>query len=93
MEVSETQLKTFKMSTNLNLLSKGLIRLGIVILLFIVAPIAITMGFKAIDKFTDNPDFYFAYLFLVIGFLILFYAIYFAFKTFSLLSKAIFNQK
>ncbi|WP_438973003.1 DUF6095 family protein [Polaribacter sp.] len=81
------------MSTNLNLLSKALIRLGIVILLFIVSPIGITMGFKAINTFTESPGIYFAYLFLIVGFLLLFYAIYFAFKTFGILSKAIFNDK
>ena len=39
------------MSTDINLLGKGLIRLGVLLLLFIASPIIITMGFKAIDNF------------------------------------------
>jgi hypothetical protein len=81
------------MSTDLNLLSKGLVRLGVVILLFIASPIIITMGFKAIDKFTESPQNIFAYLFLGVGCLLLLYSMYFAFKTFGVLSKAIFNNK
>jgi hypothetical protein len=81
------------MSTDINLLGKGLIRLGILIILFIASPITITMSFKALDKFTEAPKMYFAYAFIVLGFLLLFYTIFFAFKTFGVLQKAIFNNK
>ena len=37
------------MSTDTNLLGKGLIRLGILVFLFIASPILLTMGFKAFD--------------------------------------------
>jgi uncharacterized BrkB/YihY/UPF0761 family membrane protein len=81
------------MSTDTNLLGKVLIRLGILILLFILSPVVITMSFKAIDKFTETPQLYFAYAFIIIGFLLVFFTIYFAFKTFGVLQKAIFNNK
>lgn len=81
------------MSTNLNLLSTGLIRLGVLIMLFIASPIVITMGFKAMDKFTEAPKSYIGYAVVAIGVILIIYSIYFAFKTFGVLSKAIFNSK
>lgn len=80
------------MSTDINLLGKGLIRLGILLLLFIASPIVITMGFKALDKFTETPENYLAYLLVAIGCILLIYSIYFAFKTFAVLQKSIFNK-
>ncbi|TXD51475.1 MULTISPECIES: DUF6095 family protein [unclassified Polaribacter] len=80
------------MSTDTNLLSKGLIRLGILVFLFIASPITITMGFKAFDRFTEAPKIYFAYLILVAGCVLFMYTLYFAFKTFAILRKAIFTD-
>lgn len=80
------------MSTDVNLLGKGLIKLGILVFLFIASPIVLTMGFKALDKFTETPKLYFAYLIIVIGFSLLIYTIYFAYKAFQILLKAIFNN-
>ena len=81
------------MNTDTNLLGKALIRLGFLILLFIISPIVITMSFKAIAKFTETPQLYFAYAFMIVGFLLIFFTIYFAFKTFEILQKAIFTNK
>ncbi|PQJ78011.1 DUF6095 family protein [Polaribacter porphyrae] len=80
------------MSTDTDLLRKGLFRLGILILLFIASPIIITMSFKALDKFTEAPKIYFAYAFIGIGCLLLIFTVYFAFKTFGVIQKAIFNK-
>jgi len=81
------------MNTDTNLLGKALIRLGVLILLFIASPIVITMSFKALDKFNETPQIYFAYALIIVGFLLICYTIYFAFKTFGILQKAIFNNK
>ena len=81
------------MSTDTNLLGKGLIRLGVLVLLFIISPVTITMGFKAINAFTDAPKSYLAYALVFVGFTILFYTIYFAFKTFKIIGNALFNKK
>jgi hypothetical protein len=51
------------------------------------------MGFKAFDKFTEAPQIYLAYLILAAGFVLLIYTLYFAFKTFGVLQKAIFTDK
>jgi hypothetical protein len=81
------------MSTDTNLLGKGLIRLGILVFLFIASPITITMGFKAFDKYTEAPKIYLAYVILVAGCVLLIYTMFFAFKTFGVLRKAIFTDK
>ena len=80
------------MSTNTNLLGKGLLRLGVLVFLFILAPITITMGFKGVNAYTEAPEIYLAYALLIIGALLILYAIYFAFKTFSVLQSAIFDD-
>lgn len=81
------------MSTNINLLRKGLIHLGILILLFFASPIIITMGFKGISKFTESPQIFLAYFLVLVGILGIIFSIYFAFKTFSILRKALFDEK
>jgi len=80
------------MSTDTDLLGKGLIRLGILVCLFIATPVTMTMGFKAFDKFTEAPEIYLAYLILFAACVLLVYTLYFAFKTFGVLRKAIFND-
>lgn len=81
------------MSTDTNLLGKGLIRLGILVFLFIASPILLTMGFKAFDRFTESPKIYIAYLLILVGFAALIFTIYFAFKTFKIIRNSLFNNK
>jgi len=71
------------MSTDYNTLSKGLIRLAVLVFLFIVTPILITMSFKALNNFTEAPRIYFAYALVVLSFALLIFTIIFAFKTFT----------
>lgn len=80
------------MSINTNLLGKGLKYLGILIFLFIASPITLTMGFKALKKFDNTPSEYLSYLLLGLGGILMIFTIYFAFKTFSILLKALFNN-
>ena len=81
------------MSTDTQLLGKGLIRLGILVFLFIASPIILTMGFKAFDRFSDSPKIYIAYLLILAGFTAIIFSIYFAFKTFKKNSNSLFNDK
>ena len=80
------------MSTNVNLLSKGLKYLGLLILLFIASPISLTMGFKALNKFENTANEYISYIILGLATILIIFTIYFAFKTFQILLKAIFND-
>ncbi|MCI2227765.1 DUF6095 family protein [Polaribacter sp. MSW13] len=78
------------MSTDVNLLGKGLRQLAFLILLFILSPISLTMGFKALKKYSESPEIYIAYLILGFSFIIIIFTFYFAFKTFKTLLNSIF---
>tara|TARA_B110001454_G_C12713882_1_gene431809 strand:- start:787 stop:1029 length:243 start_codon:yes stop_codon:yes gene_type:complete len=80
------------MSTDLNLLGKGLKYLGFLVLLFIASPITLTIGFKALKKFDNTPKEFLSYLILIVAGFLMIFTIYFAFKTFQILLKAIFNN-
>ena len=80
------------MSINVNLLGKGLKYLGILIFLFIISPIALTIGFKALKKFENTPKEFLSYIILFTAGIITIFTIYFAFKTFKILLKALFND-
>jgi len=80
------------MSTNLNLLTKGLKYLGILIFLFIASPILLTIGYKALTKFENTPKEYLSYIILFTAGILMIFTIYFAFKTFKTLLKALFND-
>tara|TARA_B100000780_G_scaffold278647_1_gene252982 strand:- start:803 stop:1045 length:243 start_codon:yes stop_codon:yes gene_type:complete len=79
------------MSTNVNLLGKGLKYLGVLIFLFIAAPISLTMAFKALKKFEDTPNEYLSYLILAAAGILMVFTVFFAFKTIKILLNAIFN--
>ncbi len=81
------------MSTNLNVLGKGLKQLGILVLLFIISPLVLTMAFKALKKFTESPQIFIAYLLLVVGCALIIFTIYFAFKTFRTLLNSLFQDR
>ena len=80
------------MSTNVDLLGKGLKYLGILVFLFIASPITLTMGFKALKKFDDTPKEFLSYIILSVAVILIIFTIYFAFKTFQILLKALFNN-
>ena len=80
------------MSTNVNLLGKGLKYLGLLVFLFIASPISLTMGFKALKKFENTPKEYLSYIIIIAAGILIIFTIFFAFKTFKILLKAIFND-
>ena len=80
------------MSTDVNLLGKGLRNLGILVFLFIASPITLTMGFKALKKYENTPKEFLSYIILSVAVILIIFTIYFAFKTFQILLKALFNN-
>ena len=80
------------MSTNLDLLGKGLKYLGLLVFLFIASPITLTIGFKALKKFENTPKEFLSYVILFVAGVLIIFTIYFAFKTFKILLKALFNN-
>ncbi len=80
------------MSTNINLLGKGLKYLALLLLLFIASPISLTVGFKALKKIENTPKEMLSYLILGAAAVLIIFTIFFAFKTFKILLNAIFNN-
>ena len=80
------------MSTNINLLGKGLKYLALLLLLFIASPISLTVGFRALKKFENTPKEMLSYLILGASAVLIIFTIFFAFKTFKILLNAIFNN-
>ena len=80
------------MSTNINLLGKGLKHLAILLLLFIASPVSLTVGFKALKKIENTPKEMLSYLILGAAAVLIIFTIFFAFKTFKILLNAIFNN-
>ena len=80
------------MSTNINLLGKGLKYLALLLLLFIASPVSLTVGFKALKKFENTPKEMLSYLILGAAAVLIIFTIFFAFKTFKILLNAIFNN-
>jgi hypothetical protein len=80
------------MSTNVNLLGKALTKLGILVFLFIASPISLTIAYKAIKRYTEGFEYWLALFFLIFAGVLVIFTIFFAFKTFSTISKVIFNK-
>lgn len=81
------------MSTDKELLVKGLIKLGILLFLLIITPIMITISFKALNKYTESPNTLLAYFLVLISFGLLVFTITYAFKTFKVIGNAFFKNK
>ena len=79
------------MSTDLKTLGKGLKQLALLLFLFILSPIILNIGFKAIAK-PEEIQPLFGYGILVLGGVLILFSIYFAFKTFSTLLNALFDS-
>ena len=79
------------MSVNTNLLSKALKRLGILVFLFILSPISLNIGFKALNKFTEE-SIWIAYLIIGFSSILIILTLIFAYKTFKILLNALFNS-
>jgi len=80
------------MSTDVNLLGKGLKYLGLLIFLFIASPITLTVGYKALKKFENTPKEYLSYLILTVAGILIIFSMYFAFKTIQIFLKALFDN-
>ena len=80
------------MSINTNLLGKALVKLAILVLLFIASPVLLTIAFKAIKLYTEGVEYWLAIFFLIFTGFLLIFTLFFAFKTFSTISKALFEK-
>jgi len=81
------------MSTNKELLAKGLKRLLIVIFLFIISPILLTIAFKSLKTYSEGIGNIISYIVLVIASVLILFSIVYAIKTFKIILKSIFTDK
>lgn len=81
------------MGTNMKLLEKGLKYLGVLILLFIISPIALSVSYKALDTYKEGYQYTIAIILLVVSCLLILFTVFFAFKTFKTILNAIFDSK
>lgn len=81
------------MSTDKDLLIKGIIKLGILVFLFILTPIMMTISFKALKAYTEVPKVFIAYILVLISFGLLAFSLVYAFKTFKVIGNAFFKDK
>ena len=49
--------------------------------LLIMSPIVLSLGFKALRIYTENPKNYIAYVLLTLGVFLILFTVYFGFKT------------
>lgn len=80
------------MNTDVNLLGKALIKLAILVFLLILSPTLITIAYKAIKLYPEGIAYGLSLLFLVFAGSLVIFTLFFAFKTFGTISKAIFNK-
>lgn len=80
------------MATNKRLLEKGLKYLGILILLFIASPVALSLSYKALSLYEEGSQYTIAMIFLILSCLLSVFTVYFAFRTFKIILNAIFDS-
>jgi len=78
------------MSVNTAILEKGLKRLLVLILLLIVSPITLNIGYKALNKYSDE-SIWIAYVILTVASLLIITTLVVGIKIFKTLLDAIFN--
>jgi glucan phosphoethanolaminetransferase (alkaline phosphatase superfamily) len=81
------------MGTNMKSLEKGLKYLGVLVLLFIISPIALSISYKALDTYKEGYQYTVAIILLVVSCLLILFTVFFAFKTFKTILNAIFDSK
>jgi len=79
------------MSIDTNLLSKGLKRLALLVLLLIVSPLTLNIGFKALNAYSEE-SLWIAYGIIGIAALLIISTIIIGFKTFKTILDALFSS-
>ncbi|MBE7629998.1 DUF6095 family protein [Tenacibaculum piscium] len=78
-----------KKTTKKNVLKRFFILLG----LLSVSPIVITIGFKALKIYTENPEKYIAYFLVALGVFLILFSVYYGFKTIKTFLDALFDAE
>lgn len=76
---------------NNKLLGKGFKQLLFLLLMVVISPVSLNIGFKALDKYPDE-SLWIAYAIIGIAALLILITIILGIKTFKLLTDALFNS-
>ena len=80
------------MAINQDLAAKGFRKLLILVGLLIASPLLLTVSFKALKLFKEGSLFYISIAGVVLSSILIFFTLYFAFKTFKTLLDALFSD-
>lgn len=70
----------------------GIKKLLIFLGLLIVAPLVLSVAFKALRAFKETPKIFIAYALLTIGILLILFTLYYGFKTFKTILDHLFSK-
>jgi membrane protein YdbS with pleckstrin-like domain len=79
--------------TDFNILQKGLKQLGILLLLLITSPLALSFAFKALRIYKEGTPYIWSIVFLVFAALLTLFTIFYAFRTFRTILSSLFHDK
>jgi hypothetical protein len=80
------------MAIDQDLAAKGFRKLLILVGLLIASPLLLTVSFKALKLYKEGSLFYISIAGLVLSSILIFFTLYFAFKTFKTLLDALFSD-
>jgi len=81
------------MAVNQDLVAKGFKRLLILLALLIASPILLTVSFKAIKLYPEGVSFYISVFGVVFSAILIFFTLFFGYKTFKTFLDALFSDK
>jgi|TARA_B100000768_G_C11239431_1_gene358789 hypothetical protein len=80
------------MAINQDLAAKGFRKLLILVGLLIASPLLLTLSFKALKIYKEGTLFFISIAGVVLSSILIFFTLYFAFKTFKTLLDALFSD-
>ena len=80
------------MAIDQDLAAKGFRKLLILVGLLIASPLLLTVSFKALKLYKEGSLFYISIASVVLSSILIFFTLYFAFKTFKILLDALFSD-
>ena len=80
------------MAINQDLAAKGFRKLLILVGLLIASPLLLTLSFKALKIYKEGTLFFISIVGVVVSSILIFFTLYFAFKTFKTLLDALFSD-
>ena len=80
------------MAINQDLAAKGFRKLLILVGLLIASPLLLTLSFKALKIYKEGTLFFISIAGVVLSSILIFFTLYFAFKTFKILLDALFSD-